>query len=812
MALRREGVTVLVRLLLIATLSLPCIAAAQLGTATGGIQGRLAETVTHRPVLGAEVQLLQGAAVRRATRSDASGGYVFADVPEGVYQVAVQHEDYLKALQPEVRVVLRRISAVDFALVRAKEREQLTEVFVTARASREDPLSTPNTVHLEREEIRRIPGSGGDVFRALDVLPGVVATGEFSNFTVRGNGPRDNLIIVDGIPFDKVVHFDESFGEQEELDGGGRYSIFAPNVVGNARFSPGGWRASEGGKTGSLLELDVAEANAFSSTIGARVDIVGAELDYEGPSYVADNTSVLLSVRSFDFSNLFETIGEEDIGEPKLADVIFKSVTDWNDAHRFEVLAIHSTEEFTRTVENALQSPDYEDVGLQSSEQDSSLLGLTWRWSVNESARLRNTLFYRSSDTQNIEGEAYPDLAGESPTPQSTPVRDQILYVREKEMEIGWRGDLDLVMPSGDILTAGALVSRPDLEFERRLTDDWTRYVYDATDSRENPTQRYILLTPADFDSRLSAAQTRIAAYADYTWHVGDYAITPGVRYDQDGFADDSMVSPRLMLNWRPDPMTHFWMAGGVYYQAPRYLDLAADALNIGLEHERSTQMVAGLSRHLADDLRFSAEAYHQRLDDLIVRDDRTTGLARNLGEGTGSGIDLSLSKRMSDTWSASATYSYSRARRDDNLGEGEYDADWDRPHAFGLVGAWQPNDRWSFAAKWRYASGRPTDSFISHADVLADSGGPLRYSKEIVGENTERMPAYHALSLRADYRRRFGPLSLIAFLDVINVYGRENGNTYEWDERRGVDTMDGLDEPLPIIGLKFEYSWTVDD
>ena len=27
----------------------------------------------------------------------------------------------------------------------------------------------------------------------------------------------------------------------------------------------------------------------------------------------------------------------------------------------------------------------------------------------------------------------------------------------------------------------------------------------------------------------------------------------------------------------------------------------------------------------------------------------------------------------MTDTWSASATYSYSRARRDDNLGEGEY-------------------------------------------------------------------------------------------------------------------------------------------
>ena len=64
---------------------------------------------------------------------------------------------------------------------------------------------------------------------------------------------------------------------------------------------------------------------------------------------------------------------------------------------------------------------------------------------------------------------------------------------------------------------------------------------------------------------------------------------------------------------------------------------------------------------------------------------------------------------------------------------------------------------------------------------------------------------------MRADYRRRFGPVSLIAFLDVINVYGRQNGNSFEWDERRGVNIMEGLDESLPIIGVKFEYSWTVE-
>jgi hypothetical protein len=38
---------------------------------------------------------------------------------------------------------------------------------------------------------------------------------------------------------------------------------------------------------------------------------------------------------------------------------------------------------------------------------------------------------------------------------------------------------------------------------------------------------------------------------------------------------------------------------------------------------------------------------------------------------------------------------------------------------------------------------------------------------------------------------------------------GRKNGNSFEWDERRGINILEGLDESLPIIGVKFEYSWT---
>lgn len=774
--------------------------------ATGAVHGRIVDSVTGRAVPTAAVQLMRNQRIHSTVEANSAGEFSFDQVPEGVYSVEVEEQGYVKAVQADVRVVLRRVAVVEFALVRGSD-EVLDVVVVTARSTAGDPRSTPNTVQLEREEIRRNPGSAGDVFRALDVLPGVVSTGEFSNFTVRGNGPRDNLVLIDSIPFDKVAHFDESLGE-EEINGGGRYSIFAPNIIGSARFSPGGWRAAEGGKNGSLLELGIAEGNFASSTVGARVDIIGIEADYDGPSYVADNTSLLLSGRKFDFSNLFEAIGEDDIGTPRMTDFIAKSVTDLDDDNSLELLAIYAGEDFKRTVENALESDDFEDVDIGNSEQDSTLLGARWRWYLGEGAQLRNTVYYRNSDKTSTEGEAFPDLAGPDPTPATTPVRENILRINEVEKEIGWRSDFSTVLGSGGIFSAGTHLSRVDLDFDRRLSGDWTRYVYDQSDFRADPTQQYIVLTPEEFNSTLSAAETRFAAYADYTWTLGAFTWTPGMRYEHDGFSGKSVVAPRLLLTWQPDAITRVWTGGGVYYQAPRYLDIAADPSNLDLKSERSTQLMLGFSRHLRENLHFSAEGYYQQLDDLIVFDDRTTETATNIGEGYATGVDLMLAKRMSHGWSGSATYSYSRARRDDKLGEGEFASDWDRPHAFGIVGAWQPTDRWTFSAKWKYASGRPTDAFVVHRDVLG-SAGPVRYSKELTRTNTERLPDYHSLSMRADYQRRFGPLSLVAYLDVLNVYGRKNGNAYEWDERRGVNIIEGLDELLPTIGLRFEYSWT---
>ena len=98
--------------------------------------------------------------------------------------------------------------------------------------------------------------------------------GEFSSFNVRGAGPRDNLILVDGIPSIRWCIL-VSFGEPDEVEGGGRYSVFAPNVIGSAEFQPGGWNSAYGGKAGSLLKLEVAEGIRDTAAYSARLDLAG---------------------------------------------------------------------------------------------------------------------------------------------------------------------------------------------------------------------------------------------------------------------------------------------------------------------------------------------------------------------------------------------------------------------------------------------------------------------------------------------------------------------------------------------------------
>jgi hypothetical protein len=784
-----------------ALLVLCASSAAMAQSAEGGMRIAVFSMETQRPLEGVTVTVTDRDGNVITGRTEVNGIVELSGLDIGLYAVTAEGPGLVTVNEPSVRVVGRKMTPLDLEML--ARTEALQEVVVVARARVADPHGAASNSLLNREELRSAPGTGSDVLRALDGLPGLISNGEFASFSVRGRGPRDNLILIDDIPFDRVVHFDQTLGEEEDIGGGGRYSIFAPSAIESAEFSPGGWSAAYGGRSGSLLKLDVAGGSPTPSA-SLRVDIAGLELGYEGPSGVHDDTTLYFTARQFDFGDVFDMIEELDIGDPELTDIVLKTVTTLDSGDTIEFLGVYAPEEYTRDIDNVLESPDFEDVALIDTDQDLYLTGLTWRHLVGEAGEWTNRVYLRANDKFSAEGEAYPDLVPEGTPAEDIPVREQLITVTEDETEIGLRSDYVTRNRFGQG-SAGLHVWQTDVNYATFLREDWDRFVYRSTDPRP-PGQQYITLTPDDVNSVYEAKETSYAAYGEQVFEFGPWELRAGLRYDYDGFADESLVSPRLAANWRPEPDLRVSATAGVFYQSPRFLVRGASPENFDIENERITHVSVGFERYFGPRWSLLVEPYYQWLDNLVVEQERTSGRVTNDGDGTNLGLDVVLSRNFADGWFGNVVYSYNDARIDDNDGLGEHDADFSREHFFSIGGSWEITERWKVGARWKWATGRPTDDFIINSDVLGP-GQPLRYSKELTDRNALRLDDYHSLNIRVDYRLPLGPVDLVAFLDVINLYGGPGGGSQEFDPRRGVIVEDE-GEAFPIIGLIFERSW----
>lgn len=786
------------RLALVVLLAIPVPALAE----TGGLRVEV-RGPNDRPIADAAITLESRAGEVKTGISGADGSITIPGLATGFHTASIVRAGYITAVERDVRIVRGRTVSLSVQLRRLEAGIEV--VSVVADPTQGDPFGPVSTTYVDREDLRTTPGGGADVLRALDGLPGLATGGEFASFTVRGRGPRDNLILVDDFPYNRVVHFDHNIGEQEDVSGGGRFSIFAPNTIAGAEFSPGGWSAEYGGRNGSLLRLDLAQGSP-SPVAYLRLDLAGLEVGYDGPSGFRDDTSVLFTARRFDFGSLFDTIGELDIGEPVMSDVVLKTHTRFDHGNELEFLFLYTPETYDRGVTHVLESPEFQERELIDIDQDAMLAGVTWRHFFRGGARWENRLYFRKTEITGAEGEAFPDSTPMPAPPGAVPVREDILTQVENETEYGWRSDFSLVSSRG-LFSAGLRVARVDPEYSTTLDGDWIRFTYDQDDFRPDPSQNYIVLTPADTDARYAGREAQYAAYATHVFQVGAWNLRTGVRYDYDGFSDEGYVAPRLAANYKIHPRARLSMTAGTFFQSPRFIDRASDAANVALKNEKTDHVSLGYNHTFGKNWNFLIEGYRQRLSDLVVANDDVTGQATNAGEGTSYGFDVVVKRRSANGWFGDATYSFNDATLDDNDGSGAYDADFNHEHIVSVGARWEMSERWQLGWRWKYVTGRPRDAFIVHEDVLADLGGPLRFSQESITTNTLRWDDYHTLNARVDYRRPVGPFDLVAFLDVLNVYGGSTTDEQEFNSVTGTAVVDD-GEALPLLGLRIEKTW----
>ncbi len=163
---------------------------------------------------------------------------------------------------------------------------ELKEVVVIGE---KNELSTPNVGALQVPVsiIKTAPSLLGesDLMKTLQLLPGVQSGSDGSSgIYVRGGGPDENLILLDGVSLYNVDHL------------AGFFSVFTPEAVKDVKLYKGNFPARFGGRLSSVIDVRTNDGNLKEYHGTVSIGAIASKLHVEGP-IIKDKTSFNLSLR-----------------------------------------------------------------------------------------------------------------------------------------------------------------------------------------------------------------------------------------------------------------------------------------------------------------------------------------------------------------------------------------------------------------------------------------------------------------------------------------------------------------------------------
>ncbi len=140
-------------------------------------------------------------------------------------------------------------------------------------------------------------------------------------------------------------------------------AYFSPGLSEETNFQAGSFSAIYGGKFSSFLDLKIKEGNTENPTVDGRIDVLGWEVNYDGPLPALKNSNRVVSARHQDFTRILELTGQEEFGSPRFTDIIAKITTEFSHKNKLSFLAIWAPENFDRTVKDVFESDDFASTG-----------------------------------------------------------------------------------------------------------------------------------------------------------------------------------------------------------------------------------------------------------------------------------------------------------------------------------------------------------------------------------------------------------------------------------------------------------------
>lgn len=477
--------------------------------------------------------------------------------------------------------------------------------------------------------------SGGSVEAMLTTMPGVNSSNEMSSqYSVRGGSFDENSVYINGVEVYRPQLVRS--GQQEGL------SIINPDLVGNIKFSSGGFPARYADKMSSALDITYREPESFEGAVG--LSLMGGNLALGQNSGKFSQIHGLRLKKNNSILSSLETRGEYD---PLYFDYQTNMSLKPNDKWTFNLLGNISINHFNfkptdrETNFGTAEDTKHFKVYFDGEEKDKfetylGSLTATYRrnrattFSLGVSAFLTNELV-----SYDISGEYWLDQAG---TGGSEGVGGQLGVGKYMEHSRN-RLKASVIQAA---LKGTTVVKRNNISYgivyQRESFRDRTKeWEWRDSAGYSLPTLPEGVHLIYNLASRQDVSTNRMALYAEdaiyFDTNKAYMTLNAGVRLSYWDFNKEFLFSPRV--NFSISPVEHnrwlFRAALGMYYQSPfykEYREARSDdygnsivRLNRDIKSPRSIQFLIGTDytfRAMNRPFKITAEAYYKNLANLI--------------------------------------------------------------------------------------------------------------------------------------------------------------------------------------------------
>ncbi len=739
---------------------------------SGRISGVVIDKVTKQPLIGANVLIVD---TYFGGSTDKIGTVHISDIPAGNYQMEFRYMGYQTLVKTDIIVRPDRITTINAEL---NETVMIGKaVTVKAAYFQKDEDAPVSAVSFSNEEIRRAPGSAGDISRLLNAVPGVAQqSDQFNDLMVRGGSPIENGYYLDNMPIPNINHF-PVLGAA-----GGAIGILNTDFIRDVNFFTGGFSSAYGDRLSSIMDIAYREGNRESMDLQIDFNFSGFGGQGEGPLFGGKGSWLLSAKRSYldIIQKAIQTEGET----PRFGDIQGKFSYDLNPQNRVTALFIYAPS-------------SREDV--KDDAKDNGRIWYTKNWEALQNTIGTNWRYLWSKKGFSNTSISFSKTGGES--------EDRFVS--------------DEATLRSNTFTEGAVTLRNRNSFK---FDKWHKLDFGVEAKYMFVDYNYFFAADTNELGQLSPEVTverdyntrQFSAFSSFIWHPFPKLTTAlGLRGDYSDFNELFSLSPRISASWKINEQLTFNSSGGVFYQSVPLFLISQNKANEDLKNLKATHLITGLDYMLSADTKLTLEVYSKEYENfplsrvypyLFVLDQGTNwqsfgnyGELESIGESYARGVDLLIQKKLAADFYGIMSMSYFRSRYKD-YSSIERDRQFDNKFLFNVLGGYKPNSTWEASIRWNYAGGQPYTPFDMEKSRELNTG-----IYDLSRVNTERMPVYHSLNLRIDRRFHFRSSNVVAYLSVWNLYNRKNIAIYLWDEgNKDVKTFYQW-SLLPIIGIEYE-------